>query len=112
MSNNLLPAFYAQNNTYGVVEKVRNLDNFGRYIDVVYEVIRTQSQMGRLGAEIAIKHKLVEDIPVELVALILGKELTEAGYKIQFRQRGFRKKKKSIIVYWGLPEEDKCQNGQ
>lgn len=105
MINNLLPAYGAQANTMEALGKIKEADNFSSYVNIVYEVIRSQSRIGKLAVEINLSHKRVKQYPIEAVSILLGQELTQAGYNIQYRQTGRKNKRKTIIIYWGVPEE-------
>lgn len=105
--NNLLPAYWARRNVQEALDKISNTNTFSKYLDYIFQAIRNQSLKGNLGTEILLKHELVESIPQEALAVLVAKALNDAGYSIQFKQRGLINKKRTVVVYWGIPEEGK-----
>lgn len=104
--NNLLPVYWARKNVQEALDKISNTNTFSKYLDSIFQAIRTQSLKGHLGTEILLNHPLVESVPQEALAVLVAKALNGAGYSIQFKQRGFINKKRTVVIYWGIPEEE------
>jgi len=103
--SNFLSAYYARKNTREALASIREDERVANYLDMVFEVIRHHSKLGKFGIEIKVAHTLVEHIPEEAISYLLFKELTDAGYEVKFAQNGRRKKITTALVYWGVLEE-------
>lgn len=103
--SNFLSAYYASKNTREALTSIREDERVSNYLDMVFEIIRHHSKLGKFGIEIKVAHTLVEHIPEEAILYLLFKELTDAGYKVKFAQHGRRRKTTTALVYWGVLEE-------
>lgn len=115
MSNNL-QVYFAKSNTQQALDRIKNSQEFNAVLDAVYDIVRNQSNQGKLGMELRLDNLLyitfgsyvspeIHNVPMEQLAIILGAELSSQGYQISYGQTGLRNRKRTIRVFWGLPED-------
>ena len=107
LNANKISQVWAVNNTERAIEEYMNSDSFENVKSQIYKNIRIACDRGEPAVVVRLNHILIfERISPVLLSVAVRRELTSAGYKVEFSIDKRRKNNLQVLIIWGYKNSE------